>query len=84
MRGGPRIAALIAAGGCEGARLAPTAISGSAGFGQYRPDDHGVLRPFALVLVETRDLRIGHTVTFLGSAPRFAEFGLPEILVPDR
>ncbi len=28
VQGGPRIAALIAAGGCEGARLAPTAISG--------------------------------------------------------
>ena len=32
----------------------PTAISGQPGFGQYRPDDDGRLRPFALVLVETR------------------------------
>jgi RNA polymerase sigma-70 factor (ECF subfamily) len=82
--GGARIAGLVAAGGCAGARLVPASINGSAGFGQYRPDDDGVLRPFALVLVETRGGRIADSVTFLGSGPRFAAFGLPEFLAPDR
>lgn len=39
--GGATIASLIDAGGCEGARLAPVAISGQPGFGQYRCDDRG-------------------------------------------
>jgi RNA polymerase sigma-70 factor (ECF subfamily) len=77
LEGGATIAALIGAGGCEGARLAPTAISGQPGFGQYRCDDRGVLRPFALVLVETRGPRIAHLTTFLGTGDRFPEFGLP-------
>lgn len=81
VRGGARIAALVALGGCEGARLVPTDINGSPGFGQYRPDD-GALRPFALVLVHTREGRIADSVTFLGSAARFAEFGLPEMWRP--
>ena len=83
VQGGPRIAALVALGGCEGARLVPTDINGSPGFGQYRPDD-GALRPFALVLVQTREGRIADSVTFLGSAARFAEFGLPEVVAADR
>lgn len=85
--GGARIAGLIALGGCAGARLVPAAINGSAGFGQYRPADGsgaGPLRPFALVLVELRDGSVADTVTFLGSGDRFAEFGLPEFLPPDR
>ncbi|MDT7650811.1 MAG: polymerase sigma-70 factor, subfamily [Pseudonocardiales bacterium] len=80
IEGGRTIAALVGAGGCEGARLAPTAISGQPGFGQYRPDDGGALRPFALVLVETRGERIAHLTTFLGTGDRFAEFGLPAVL----
>ncbi len=80
IEGGPTIARLIGAGGCEGARLAPTAINGQPGFGQYRPDDDGVLRPFELVLVEPRGDRIAQITTFLGTADRFADFGLPEVL----
>ncbi|HEY5880454.1 MAG TPA: RNA polymerase subunit sigma-70 [Nakamurella sp.] len=84
VQGGSLIAGLVATGACEGARLLSTTINGSAGFGQYRPDDDDVLLPFALSLVETRDGLISHSVTFLGSGPRFAEFGLPEILASDR
>ncbi len=83
IEGGRTIATLVGGGGCEGARLAPTAISGHPGFGQYRPDDRGVLRPFALVVVETRGERIAHLTTFLGTAGRFGEFGLPAVLDPD-
>ena len=83
LEGGGTIAALVGTGGCDGARLAPAAISGQPGFGQYRPDDLGVLRPFALVLVETRRQRIAHLTTFLGTGDRFAEFGLPLVLHPE-
>lgn len=80
--GGATIAALVGSGGCEGARLAPAAICGRPGFGQYRPDDDGVLRPFALVLVETRGEAIAELTTFLGTGERFPEFGLPMVLEP--
>ena len=83
LEGGATIAALVGAGGCEGARLRSTAISGQPGFGQYRPDERGVLRPFALVLVETRGAAVAHTTTFLGTGDRFAEFGLPTALHPE-
>ncbi|MCC3761615.1 RNA polymerase subunit sigma-70 [Glycomyces sp. TRM65418] len=81
VRGGARIAALMARSeACAGDRLLPTAVNGSAGFGQYRPDAEGRLVPFALILVELREMRVSETVTFLGSGGRFAEFGLPEHL----
>jgi RNA polymerase sigma-70 factor (TIGR02960 family) len=82
LEGGALIAALVGEGGCAGARLLPTAISGQPGFGQYRPDDRGVLRPFALVLVEIGEERIAHLTTFLGTEDRFPEFGLPLVLEP--
>jgi RNA polymerase sigma-70 factor (TIGR02960 family) len=82
LEGGATIAALVGAGGCEGARLTPTAINGQPGFGQYRPDDDGRLRPFALVLVETRGQQVAHLTTFLGTGHRFPEFGLPPVLPP--
>ncbi len=80
LEGGATIASLMGTGGCDGARLVPTAINGAPGFGQYRPDDRGLLRPFGLVLVETRGNRVAHMTTFLGTADRFPEFGLPRVL----
>jgi RNA polymerase sigma-70 factor (ECF subfamily) len=78
MCGAQQIAALMASSeACAGDRLIPTGINGSAGLGQYRLDADGVLRPFALVMVEFRQGRIAHLTTFLGSGDRFAEFGLP-------
>ncbi|XRQ13822.1 RNA polymerase subunit sigma-70 [Actinomadura welshii] len=65
---------------CTGARLAPCRINGAPGFGQYRPGDDGVLRPFALVAVELRDGLIARMVTFLGTDRRFPDFGLPQTL----
>lgn len=63
---------------CAGARLVPCRINGAQGFGQYRPGDDGVLRPFALVAVQLRGGRIAQIVTFLGTRHRFGEFGLPD------
>jgi RNA polymerase sigma-70 factor (ECF subfamily) len=80
LEGARKIATLTGASdSCAGARLAPCGINGAPGFGQYRPGDDGVLRPFALVAVEIRDGRIARMVTFLGTQDRFAEFGLPEV-----
>jgi RNA polymerase sigma-70 factor (TIGR02960 family) len=74
------LAVMAASDACAGDRLLPIAINGSPGFGQYRTGADGELRPFALVLVELRDNQVAHIVTFLGSAVRFAEFGLPDRL----
>ena len=65
---------------CAGARLIPCRMNGAQGFGQYRPGDDNVLRPFALIAVEIRDERIAQIVTFLGTQHRFGEFGLPDSL----
>lgn len=65
---------------CAGARLVPCRMNGTQGFGQYRPGDDNVLRPFALVAVQIRDERIAQIVTFLGTQHRFREFGLPDSL----
>lgn len=79
LAGAARIAGMMAASdACAGDRLLPTEINGSPGFGQYRPDDHGELCPFALILLELRDNRVAHIVTFLGTEDRFTEFGLPD------
>lgn len=81
IRGGARVAALVGdSEACAGDRLVPTAVNGSAGFGQYRPDGEGRLVPFAVVLVTLRGGLVAETVTFLGSGGRFAEFGLPDRL----
>lgn len=77
---------LFASGGCAGARLlaARKAANATATFGQYRPGPDGLLEPFGLVLVETRGVRISAVHTFLFTADRFADFGLPGRLSPAR
>ena len=79
--GAERIAAVMTASdACADDRLLPIAINGTAGFGQYRPDADGVLRPFAILALELRGGQVAHIITFLGSGARFAEFGLPDRL----
>lgn len=72
--------AMGASDSCAGARLVPCRMNGARGFGQYRPGDDNVLRPFALVAVQILDGRIAQIVTFLGTQHRFHEFGLPDSL----
>jgi RNA polymerase sigma-70 factor (ECF subfamily) len=74
------LAEVMTNGSCDGARLVATAINGSPGFGQYRPDADGVLRPFGIVVVELYQGAVSHVVTFLGTPDRFAEFDLPPTL----
>ncbi|GEA86116.1 RNA polymerase subunit sigma-70 [Cellulomonas cellasea] len=85
LRGGALIAELMTTSdACAGDRLLPTAINGAPGFGQYRPAADGVLRPFALVLVDVVRGQVAATTTFLGTGARFSEFGLPTSLPSDR
>lgn len=71
-------AAMSEPGACEGDRLVPGAMaSGSPTLGQYRPDEDGVLRPFALLVVELRKDVVAQIVTYLGWGDRFPDFGLP-------
>lgn len=81
IQGAERIATLMTnSDACAGDRLVLTDINGQPGFGQYRPDSEGVLRPFAVIAVGIRTGRIAEITTFLGNVDRFAEFGLPEVL----
>jgi RNA polymerase sigma-70 factor (TIGR02960 family) len=81
LAGGEAIAAAVGASEyCAGARLLPCRMNGGWGLGQYRPADDDVLRPFALVAVEISGGLISRLVTFLGTGPRFPEFGLPDAL----
>jgi RNA polymerase sigma-70 factor (ECF subfamily) len=81
LTGAEAIAAVMGASdACAGARLVPCLMNGAQGFGQYRPGDDDVLRPFALVAVQIRDGQIAQIVTFLGTQHRFREFGLPDSL----
>ena len=73
-------AAMASTDACAGDRLVPgDPANGCWTLGQYRPDEHGIPRPFALLVIECRGGRISETVTYLGYGERFAEFGLPEI-----
>ncbi|MFC6089137.1 sigma-70 family RNA polymerase sigma factor [Saccharothrix lopnurensis] len=78
LRGKADIAAALSAGGsgCEDARVVRTWANGVPAFGQYRPDERGGYRPFALVLVEfSGGWQVGST-TCLGDG-LFPIFGLP-------
>ena len=62
--------------GCQGGRLVPIAVNGSAGFGNYRLTRPGLWEPFAIQVIEVADGKIvGHN-NFL-YPELFAEFGLP-------
>ncbi|PYC84748.1 RNA polymerase subunit sigma-70 [Streptomyces tateyamensis] len=80
LHGPRRIGAAMEAGAeyCAEDRMVPGSLaSGCLTLGQYRPDADGVLRPFALLLLELRGDRVAEIVTYLGWGDRFAEFGLP-------
>jgi RNA polymerase sigma-70 factor (ECF subfamily) len=83
LHGPAAIGAAMTAGadGCAGHRLVPGAgANGCLTLGQYRPEPDGLLRPFALLLLEPRGDRVAQIVTFLGWGEHFAAFGLPPVL----
>jgi RNA polymerase sigma-70 factor, ECF subfamily len=64
--------------GCKGSRVIPTvAANGSPAYGQYKPSPDGGYEPWALMVLELRDGRIGELTFFLDTARLFPLFGLP-------
>jgi RNA polymerase sigma-70 factor, ECF subfamily len=62
--------------GCQGGRLMPIDVNGTAGFGSYRLTRPGLWEPFAIQVIEVAGGRIvGHHNFLYPKA--FAEFGLP-------
>jgi len=62
--------------GCEGARLVPIAVNGTAGFGNYRRSQPGVWEPFAIQVIEVQSGVITGYHNFL-FPECFEAFGLP-------
>jgi RNA polymerase sigma-70 factor (ECF subfamily) len=76
-----RATVIAGAEACAADRMLPGApANGCPTLGQYRPDADGVLRPFALLVLEVRGNKVAEIVTFLGWGERFAEFDLPQDL----
>jgi RNA polymerase sigma-70 factor (ECF subfamily) len=64
--------------GCEGSRLvATTGANGCPAFGQYRLDEHGGYRPWALQVLEISQGQITGFNAFLDVEHLFPAFGLP-------
>jgi RNA polymerase sigma-70 factor, ECF subfamily len=64
--------------GCKGSRVVATvSANGSPAFGQYKPGPDGGHEPWALIVLELRDGRIGELTFFLDTARLFPLFGLP-------
>jgi RNA polymerase sigma-70 factor, ECF subfamily len=63
--------------GCKGSRVVATvSANGSPAFGQYKPGPDGGHEPWALIVLELRDGRIGELTFFLDTARLFPLFGL--------
>ena len=65
--------------GCEGSRLIPIEVNGTAGFGSYKRAGEGRWEPFAIQIIEVREGAISFHHNFL-YPELFAEFGLPPFL----
>jgi RNA polymerase sigma-70 factor, ECF subfamily len=62
--------------GCDGSRVLPIAVNGTAGFGSYRMTRPGLWEPFAIQVIEVAGGKIVGHHNFL-YPERFADFGLP-------
>ncbi|MFI8289064.1 sigma-70 family RNA polymerase sigma factor [Streptomyces sp. ms191] len=65
---------------CSGSKLVPTVANGSPAFAQYHPDPDGGYSPWALIVLELSDGKIGEMTFFLDTKRWFPLFGLPERL----
>ena len=72
--------AMEASDSCRGARLVTVSASGCPAFAQYRRDDTGVWRPWALMLLELRGGLIQELTTFLDADRMFTALGIPAAL----
>ncbi|MEU2163961.1 sigma-70 family RNA polymerase sigma factor [Streptomyces chengbuensis] len=69
---------------CRGSKLVATVANGSPAFAQYHPSQDGEgYEPWALIVLEVADGRIGAMDFFLDTKRWFPLFGLPERLSPE-
>ena len=82
LRGPATIRAWLAGrgSGCRGSRLIATEASGSPAWGQYRPDEAGGHRAWALVVLELSGESIAGWNSFLAVDALFPRFGLPLVV----
>jgi RNA polymerase sigma-70 factor, ECF subfamily len=67
--------------GCKGSKLVPVGTAnGMPAWGQYKPSPDGGYEPWALMVVEVRDGKVGELTFFLDTKALFPLFGLPERL----
>ncbi|MBB4983458.1 MULTISPECIES: sigma-70 family RNA polymerase sigma factor [Streptomyces] len=62
---------------CAGSKLVPTVANGSPAFAQYHPDPEGGFSPWALIVLELRDGKVGGMDFFLDTERWFPLFDLP-------
>ncbi|MCT4357782.1 sigma-70 family RNA polymerase sigma factor [Streptomyces sp. Je 1-79] len=65
---------------CRGSKLVPTVANGSPAFAHYHPDPEGGYSPWALIVLEMRDGKVGGMDFFLDTKRWFPLFDLPERL----
>ncbi|MFC8510726.1 sigma-70 family RNA polymerase sigma factor [Streptomyces sp. NPDC057411] len=65
---------------CRGSKLVPTVANGSPAFAHYHPDPEGGFAPWALIVLQLHDGRIGGMDFFLDTKRWFPLFDLPERL----
>ncbi|MEU8541870.1 sigma-70 family RNA polymerase sigma factor [Streptomyces sp. NPDC048717] len=65
---------------CRGSKLVPTVANGQPAFAHYHPDPEGGYAPWALIVLELRDGKIGGMDFFLDTKRWFPLFDLPERL----
>jgi RNA polymerase sigma-70 factor, ECF subfamily len=65
--------------GCRGSKLVPAPpANGLPAWGQYKPAPNGGYEPWALMVVELSEGRVGELTFFLDTKRLFPLFGLPE------
>ncbi|MGW0118086.1 sigma-70 family RNA polymerase sigma factor [Streptomyces sp. NPDC003327] len=62
---------------CRGSKLVPTVANGSPAFAHYHPDPEGGYSPWALIVLELRDGKVGGMDFFLDTERWFPLFDLP-------
>ncbi|MGW4158598.1 sigma-70 family RNA polymerase sigma factor [Streptomyces sp. NPDC004788] len=65
---------------CRGSRLVPTVANGQPAFAHYHPDPEGGFAPWALIVLQVHDGKIGGMDFFLDTKRWFPLFDLPERL----
>ncbi|MEV6326606.1 sigma-70 family RNA polymerase sigma factor [Streptomyces sp. NPDC051909] len=65
---------------CRGSKLVPTVANGQPAFAHYHPDPEGGFAPWALIVLQLHDGKVGGMDFFLDTKRWFPLFDLPERL----